>query len=382
MYGAIKAHKENYPMRIIVSTFGTPLYELSHYLVNLIQPTLDKNEIRIKNSNAFVEKAKNWQISQNEVQVSFDVVNLYPSVPLAEATEIIVNILHNDDELRNRTKLTIDEIKALIQLCLSKCYFLWNDTMYELENSGPIGLSLMVVMAEAFLQHIEKQALSIALRNTPPINIKSFLRYVDDSHARFENINQVETFKSILNQQHDNIKYTVEYEDDNKTLNFLDIKIINKKTGKYEYSVHRKKAITNIQVKSTSCHDPKTINGIFKGFVYRALTICSDNYVDLEMQFLVDVFVENGYDRLHLKKMVNEMKCKLTNNSSTTIINDDNTSKIITLPWIPKLSPKLRKCYKKAGYKTVFKSGPNLKRLLTSRNKSRLPKIANQVFTN
>lgn len=244
--------------------------------------------------------------------------------------------------------------------------------MYELENSGPIGLSLMVVMAEAFLQHIEKQALSTALRNTPPINVKSFLRYVDDSHARFENINQVETFKGILNQQHDNIKYTVEYEDANKTLNFLDIKIINKKTGKYEYNIHRKTAITNIQVKSTSCHDPKTINGIFKGFIHRALKICSDNYVDLEMQFLVDVFVENGYDRVQLKKMVNEMKNKFTNNSSTTA-NDDNTSKTITLPWIPKLSPKLRKCYKKAGYKTVFKSGPNLKRLLTARNKSRLP---------
>ena len=44
-----------------------------------------------------------------------------------------------------------------------------------------------------------------------------------------------------------------------------------------------------------------------------------------------------------------------------------------TLPWIPRLSPKLRKCYKKAGYKTVFKSSASIKRLLTSKNKSALP---------
>ena len=37
------------------------------------------------------------------------------------------------------------------------------------------------------------------------------------------------------------------------------------------------------------------------------------------------------------------------------------------------LSPKLRKSFRNAGYKTVFKSGPNLKTLLTSKNKSRLP---------
>ena len=374
MYGVIKAHKDNYPMRIIVSTVGTPVYGLSQYLVDLIQPTLNENEIRIKNSSAFVEKAKTWEISSSEVQVSFDVVNLYPSVPLKEATEVIIRILSNDDELRNRTKLQTNEIKSLIELCLSKCYFLWNDTMYELENSGPIGLSLMVVMAESFLQHIEKRAVSIALHNNPPINLKSFLRYVDDSHARFENFDQVETFKNILNKQHNNIKYTVEYEDENKTLNFLDVKIINKENGKYEFDIHRKKAITNIQVKTTSSHDPKILNGIFKGFVHRALTICSNNYIDLEIQFLVDIFVENGYDRVHLQKMANEMKCKFVNNSSETN-NDDNTSKnIITLPWIPKISPKLRKCYRKAGYKTVFKSGPNLKRLLTSRNKSKLPK--------
>ena len=48
--------------------------------------------------------------------------------------------------------------------------------------------------------------------------------------------------------------------------------------------------------------------------------------------------------------------------------------KTITLPWIPTLSPKLRKSFRKAGYKTVYKSSLNLKTLLTSKNKSSLPK--------
>ena len=37
----------------------------------------------------FVNEAKNWTISTDEVQVSYDVLNLYPSVPLSEATSVI-----------------------------------------------------------------------------------------------------------------------------------------------------------------------------------------------------------------------------------------------------------------------------------------------------
>ena len=38
------------------------------------------------------------------------------------------------------------------------------------------------------------------------------------------------------------------------------------------------------------------------------------------------------------------------------------------------LSPKLKKVYRKAGYKVVFKSGRNLSSILTSENKTKLPK--------
>ena len=64
MYGTVKAHKpeKNYPMRIVVSTIGTPPHGLSAYLVKIIQHTLDKNKSRLKNSTSFVREAKSWNI--------------------------------------------------------------------------------------------------------------------------------------------------------------------------------------------------------------------------------------------------------------------------------------------------------------------------------
>ena len=344
MYGSIKAHKpeKKYPMRIIVSTIGTATYGISEYLVKLIQPLLNKNETRIKNSSSFVEKAKSWSISKTEVQASYDVVNLYPSVPLKEATVVILDMIRVDRDVMKKTKLTINDIKTLIELCLSKCYFLWNNEIHELEDSGPIGLSLMVVMAESFLQFIEKKAIHIAIQEKPSINLKSFLRYVDDSHARFLNIKQAEKFKDILNKQHPKIQYTLEMENENKELNFLDVKIKNNQNGKYEFSVHRKNAITNIQIKPHSDHDPKILNGIFKGFVHRAFSICSEKHIDSELEFLKNVFEENGYGRKHLEKIITDMK-KAKNTSDSLNDVQQRSKKIITLPWIPGLSPKLRK---------------------------------------
>ena len=265
------------------------------------------------------------------------------------------------------------DIKLLIELCLSRCYFLWNNEFHELEDSGPIGLSLMVVIAEGFLQSIEKVAMRIALRATPPSAPITYRRYVDDSHSRFLQLENAYRFKDILNQQNPKVQYTMEIENEGKELPVIGINVKNEGEGKYEFEVHRKKAITNIQVKPHSDHDPKILRGIFKGFLHRAMSICSEKYLESEIEFLINIFNENGYERGQLQKIVDEVKQK----NNEQVENDETVEEgnvgMVTLPWVPGLSPKLRKMYKKAGVKVVFKSGANLCNLLTYRNKNKLP---------
>ena len=47
---------------------------------------------------------------------------------------------------------------------------------------------------------------------------------------------------------------------------------------------------------------------------------------------------------------------------------------IVKIPWIPQLGPRLRNIYKRYGIKTVFSSPPNLRTILCSKNKCRLPR--------
>ena len=87
----------------------------SHFQVltnfEIIQPTQNKNN-KIQNSTSCVHEAKDWKIEPTEIQVYYDVVNLYPSVPLNRSTQVIVKFLQDDHaELKKRTKLNLTDIQ-------------------------------------------------------------------------------------------------------------------------------------------------------------------------------------------------------------------------------------------------------------------------------
>ena len=56
-------------MRTIVSTIGIPSYGTSNYLVDIIQPTLNKNIHRVINSSLFVNVAATSEKTQEKIQV-------------------------------------------------------------------------------------------------------------------------------------------------------------------------------------------------------------------------------------------------------------------------------------------------------------------------
>ena len=142
-------------------------------------------------------------------------MNLYPSVSINETLDVLIDQLNNDKgNLMKRTKLCLKDIYELAELCLNKCYFLWNGEIRILKNSGPIGLSFMVVLSESYVQNLEHKAIAEALTlNLAP---KTYRRYVDDTHARFTSKKQSRQFQNILNKQDKHIQFTIE--DENKEM--------------------------------------------------------------------------------------------------------------------------------------------------------------------
>ena len=116
----------------------------------------------------------------------------------------------------------------------------WNQNIKKL---GPIGLSFMAALSKSYVQNLEHKAIAEALTlNLAP---KTYRPHVDDTHAWFTSKEQSREFQNILNKQDKHIQFTIEDENEEKRLNFLDIKIKNN-NGRYEFDVERKPALTNV----------------------------------------------------------------------------------------------------------------------------------------
>ena len=158
------------------------------------------------------------------------------------------------------------------------------------------------------------------------------------------NLRESREFQKILNKQDKHIQFTID-EYGEKCLNFLDIKVKNN-NGRYELNVHRKPAITNVQIKPHSCIPPDTITSIFKGFLARATKICSGKYLKEEIEYLTHIFCENGHDRKTLKKIMNDFEKKQVLLSILLIITTLIKNKQLPFLGYQKSDRKSKKKYK------------------------------------
>ena len=79
------------------------------------------------------------------------------------------------------------------------------------------------------------------MENLRKIGLKVWYRYVDDVFATINGKNNAEKILEYLNNQHPNIRFTVEHEENN-TLPFLDTRIL-RQTEKYETTLYHKKPL-------------------------------------------------------------------------------------------------------------------------------------------
>ena len=87
IYGLLRIHKADVPLRPIVSCVNTFAYDLSAYLANILSPLTGKSEYTVTNSAHFVSTVSNETILDNEIMVSFDVELLFTNVPIDAAVQ-------------------------------------------------------------------------------------------------------------------------------------------------------------------------------------------------------------------------------------------------------------------------------------------------------
>ena len=130
-YGLPKIHKASIPVRPIVSYSGSPLFNLSKYIANILKPYTLLNKQHYKNSKEFSEFIRAHTIEEHEIMVSFDAEALYTNVPIEDALVIIKKRLENDKTLSDRTPLSPKNVLDLLEFLVCTTFFIFNGTYYQ-----------------------------------------------------------------------------------------------------------------------------------------------------------------------------------------------------------------------------------------------------------
>ena len=159
-YGLPKIHKDNVPLRPIMSAIGSPTYELSKYLANILSP-LQNNKYTVKNSASFVEKIRTMSVDPDEILVSFDVVSLFTCIPTHLAMEVVKERLDFDQSLPERTKLSIQNIIALLQFVLDNNFLVFQGDHFKQNLRLSDGISSQRhIIANLVMEYVEEKAMT------------------------------------------------------------------------------------------------------------------------------------------------------------------------------------------------------------------------------
>ncbi|KFD54784.1 hypothetical protein M513_04484 [Trichuris suis] len=225
MYGLPKIYKPDLFFRPIVRSIQSITYESSSFLKSIIQPLAGKRNSAVKNCKTFVEQIRLFEITPNDILVSYDVKDLFTSIPIPHMLNVLQDLLYADHTLLKRTKLSPFQIAQLVSFCMLEGNFFHFQGRFCKQNGGaPMGSPLSPILAEVFMEHLEDRAFSEADSNILP---RLFKRYVDDIFVIIES-GKEEPFLNHLNNLFPNtISFTIEKELCGKLLWYLEPRVEN-----------------------------------------------------------------------------------------------------------------------------------------------------------
>ena len=153
LYGLPKIHKNNVPLRPILSCINNYSYKVAKFFIPLLNP-LSVGSYMVRDSFSFVQELLNLNFnSSSVVMASFDVTSLFTNIPLDETIDIISNcVFANAVRFHGLTRC---EFRKLLCFAVKNCHFLFNGVLYQQIDGVAMGSPLGPLFANIFLSFHE-----------------------------------------------------------------------------------------------------------------------------------------------------------------------------------------------------------------------------------
>ncbi|XP_075158033.1 uncharacterized protein LOC142231303 [Haematobia irritans] len=327
-------------------------------VVNILKNITQNSKYNIRDSVQFRNKIKDLTTEEDEKIVSFDVISLFPSIPVELALTIIEQ---RWDEIKEFTKMTQNTFLRILKFCIMENrYFQFEEKIYKQKKGLPMGSPASPIVAD-----IVMEKLLMDCENKLTTKPKILLKYVDDLFA-VTHKNEIMNMLNTLNNFHSNIKFTVE-EEDNGQLPYLDTLVI-RKNGKLNLDWYQKPTASGRIINFYSKHPKRIIINTANNLIHRVLTISDKEFHAKNKERIKQILAKNNFPKYLANNLINSKKNNKEFNEHQT-----KTKSYKSLTYIPNVSERIENSNKEK-FTIAHKTNNTLKGLFTN-PKTKLPNM-------
>ena len=272
MYGLVKTHRNDNTVRVITSGCNTSVENLSIFVESILFKESENLKSRIRDTNhmlCIIDDLNNSGLPNNSILVSFDVVNMFPSIHNESGLEAVTKVLNLRSVLEPPTACIIEALR----ICLECNNSVFNNKHYLQTNGTAQGPHMSCSYSDIAMAFFDVEAENYTFKPT------IWKRFRDDVFTVWTHgIDKLPSYLYYLNNLDESgkIKFTMQIAE-NKCLEFLDL-LLKFDKNKIEVDVYSKPTNSFTYVLPTTCYPKRNINNIPKGIALRLRRICdSDN---------------------------------------------------------------------------------------------------------
>ena len=349
-YGLPKIHKPGYPLRIIVSSTGSPLHNLAAFLHDIIHKSIPESVNFVKNSFHLTNKLSSLTIPEESILMSLDVVSLFTNTPV----ELVIRSLERRwTNIETNTSLSKTEFIKAVNLVLNSTFFTFNNVVYKQTFGVPMGSPLSPIVADLVLQDLETHSFNLL-----PFKPDFYFRYVDDVVLATTR-SRMDAIVNIFNAYHPRLKFTVEI--GGEQINFLDITLIkNRNTILHDW--YHKPTFSGRYLNYFSCHPHNQKISTITSLVDKVVSLSHPKFHQKNFDLIINILLTNGYPIEiifgNIKKRLH--KIFFNNKPDDNTIECNNEKTYFTIPYVEGISYK---------FKYIFKDDPMISMAYTGLNR-------------
>ena len=296
IYGTVKTHKNNNPLRPIISQIPTPTYQLAKKINEIILPYLPA-KYNLKSTGDFfdlIHSSNNY----TGIIASLDVESLFTNVPIDATINIIIKYVYNHPLIK-KPKIPQEILRQLLELCTKKSPFRCpKGNIYQQVEGVAMGSPLGPIFANFYMGDLEER-----IFNDPSNKPIKYARYVDDIYLQANSVDDIRALKQKF-EEASVLKFTIELSIENK-IPFLDI-MVQMNSDSFSTTVYRKPTNmgTCMNGNSDCCDRYKT--SVVNNYINRAFNI-STSWDDFhkEVTFIKQMLVNNDFSNTLVDKLIN-----------------------------------------------------------------------------